>query len=112
VVGLNADSSVRRLKGPERPVQNELSRAVVLSSLLAVDLVVLFSEDTPIRLIEAIRPDVLIKGADYTVATVVGADLVQSYGGKVMLAELIPDQSTSRLVLQMQDGKKQLHPAE
>ena len=101
VVGLNADSSVRRLKGPERPVQNELARAAVLSSLASVDLVTLFSEDTPLNLIEAIRPDVLIKGADYTVETVVGADFVQSYGGVVMLAELVPDQSTTRLVHRM-----------
>lgn len=98
VVGLNADSSVRRLKGPERPVQNELARAAVLSSLTPVDLVVLFSEDTPSELIQAIRPDVLIKGADYTVETVVGADFVQSYGGTVVLAELTPGQSTTRLV--------------
>lgn len=104
VVGLNADSSVRRLKGPERPVQNELARAAVLASLTSVDLVVLFSEDTPIKLIEAIRPDVLVKGADYTVATVVGADVVQSYGGEVMLAGLIPEQSTTRLVRRMRDG--------
>lgn len=101
VVGLNADSSVQRLKGPERPVQNELSRAAVLSSLASVDLVVLFSEDTPLKLIEAIRPDVLVKGADYTVETVVGADIVQSYGGVVMLAELVPEQSTTRLVHRM-----------
>ncbi len=101
VVGLNADSSVRRLKGPERPVQNELARAAVLSSLASVDLVVLFSDDTPLRLIEAIQPDVLVKGADYTVETVVGADFVQSYGGVVMLAELIPGQSTTGLVGRM-----------
>lgn len=104
VVGLNADSSVRRLKGPERPVQNELARAAVLSSLSSVDLVALFSEDTPMRLIEAVRPDVLIKGADYTVETVVGADFVRSYGGVVMLAELVPDQSTSRLVHRMRQA--------
>lgn len=105
VVGLNADSSVRRLKGPERPVQNELARAAVLSSLVPVDLVVLFSEDTPLNLIETIQPDVLIKGADYTVETVVGADLVQSYGGVVMLAELVPDQSTTKLVHRMKMGQ-------
>lgn len=104
VVGLNADSSVRRLKGAERPVQNELARAAVLASLVPVDLVVLFSEDTPIKLIEAIKPDVLVKGADYTVESVVGADFVQSYGGKVMLAELIPEQSTTRLVWRMRQG--------
>lgn len=101
VVGLNADSSVRRLKGPERPVQNELARAAVLASLVPVDLVVLFSEDTPAKLIEAVKPDVLVKGADYTVENVVGADFVQSYGGEVMLAELIPEQSTTRLVRRM-----------
>lgn len=101
IVGLNADSSVRRLKGPERPVQNESARAAVLSSLASVDLVTLFSEDTPLRLIEAIRPDVLVKGADYTVETVVGADVVHSYGGTVLLAELTPDQSTTRLVHRM-----------
>lgn len=105
VVGLNADSSVRRLKGPERPVQNELARAAVLSSLTPVDLVVLFSEDTPLNLIEAIRPDVLVKGADYTVETVVGADVVHSYGGAVMLAELVPDQSTTKLVHRMKLGQ-------
>lgn len=101
IVGLNSDASVRRLKGPERPVQNEAARATVLSSLSTVDLVVLFEEDTPLSLIEAIRPDVLVKGADYTVETVVGADVVMSYGGQVMLAGLIPEQSTTRLVHRM-----------
>lgn len=98
IVGLNSDASVQRLKGPERPVQNELARALVLSSMTPVDLVVLFGEDTPRELIAAIRPDVLIKGADYTVETVVGADIVLEAGGKVLLAELVPGQSTSRLV--------------
>ncbi len=101
VVGLNSDSSVSRLKGPERPVQNEMARATVLASLVPVDLVVLFSEDTPLELIQAIRPDVLVKGADYTIDTVVGADVVQSYGGQVLLASLIPEQSTTRLVQRM-----------
>jgi D-beta-D-heptose 7-phosphate kinase / D-beta-D-heptose 1-phosphate adenosyltransferase len=98
VVGLNSDASVKRLKGPERPVQGEAARALVLGSLQSVDLVVIFGEDTPLALIEAIRPDVLVKGADYTVATVVGADIVQSYGGKVVLAELVPGQSTSATI--------------
>lgn len=101
IIGLNSDSSVSRLKGPERPVQNELARATVLSSLASVDLVVLFGEDTPLRLIEAIRPDVLVKGADYTIDTVVGADAVQSYGGQVVLAGLVPEQSTTKLVRKM-----------
>jgi len=101
IVGLNSDASVSRLKGPERPVQNELARATVLASLASVDLVVLFSEDTPLELIRAIRPDVLVKGADYTIETVVGADVVHSYGGRVLLAGLIPEQSTTRLVQRM-----------
>jgi len=98
VVGLNSDASVKRLKGPERPVQGEAARGLVLGSLQSVDLVVIFGEDTPLTLIEAIRPDVLVKGADYTVATVVGADIVQAYGGKVVLAELVPGQSTSATI--------------
>ena len=95
IVGLNSDASVKRLKGPERPIQNELARATVMASIGAVDLVVLFAEDTPLALIEALKPDVLIKGADYTVDQVVGADVVQSYGGKVVLAALEAGQSTT-----------------
>lgn len=95
VVGLNTDASVVRLKGPARPVQPEQARATVLASLAAVDAVVPFDQDTPLDLIEALRPDVLVKGADYTVETVVGADLVQGYGGKVLLAELLDGFSTT-----------------
>ncbi len=98
VVGLNADSSVRRLKGETRPVQTETARAAVLASMADVDLVVLFAEDTPRRLIELFRPDVLVKGADYTVETVVGADLVQGYGGRVVLAALMPGHSTTATI--------------
>lgn len=98
VVGLNSDASVRRLKGPDRPIQDETARAAVLASLEAVDLVVLFDEDTPLTLIEAVRPDVLVKGADYTVETVVGADLVQGYGGRVHLATLAPGHSTTATI--------------
>lgn len=101
VVGLNSDASVRRLKGPERPIQDETARAAVLASLEAVDLVVLFEEDTPRALIEAVRPDMLVKGADYTVATVVGADFVQSYGGRVHLAALAPGHSTTATISRM-----------
>ncbi|MFC7333998.1 D-glycero-beta-D-manno-heptose-7-phosphate kinase [Rhodocista pekingensis] len=101
VVGLNSDASVRRLKGETRPVQGETARATVLASLADVDLVVIFEEDTPLRLIEALRPDVLVKGADYTVETVVGAGLVQSYGGRVLLADLVEGQSTTRMVGRM-----------
>jgi D-beta-D-heptose 7-phosphate kinase/D-beta-D-heptose 1-phosphate adenosyltransferase len=95
VVGLNTDRGVARLKGPGRPVQSEAHRAKVLASLAAVDLVVPFDEDTPIELIAALRPDALVKGADYTVETVVGADLVRSWGGRVLLAELTPGYSTT-----------------
>jgi len=98
VVGLNADASVRRLKGVGRPVQSETARATVLASLAHVDLVVLFAEDTPAALVEAIRPDVLVKGADYERAKVVGGDLVESYGGKVLLAQLVPSYSTTATI--------------
>ncbi len=98
VVGLNTDESVRRLKGEERPIQTEVARAEVIGALRSVDLVVLFGEDTPLELIESLRPDVLIKGADYTVETVVGADLVQSWGGEVALIDLVPGQSSTRLI--------------
>jgi len=98
VVGLNSDASVSRLKGPTRPVQSEAARSTVLSALSTVDLVVIFGEDTPLELIKALRPDVLIKGADYTVDTVVGADLVQGWGGRVALVDLVDGHSTTNTV--------------
>ncbi|MFI4869970.1 MAG: D-glycero-beta-D-manno-heptose-7-phosphate kinase [Steroidobacterales bacterium] len=98
IVGLNADLSVRKLKGEGRPVQSEVARATILSSLKSVDAVVIFPEDTPLNLIEALLPDVLVKGADYSVGNVVGADVVMRRGGRVILADLIPDQSTSSTV--------------
>jgi D-beta-D-heptose 7-phosphate kinase/D-beta-D-heptose 1-phosphate adenosyltransferase len=101
VVGLNADESVRRLKGESRPVQNEASRAAVMASLASVDLVVLFSEDTPVKLIEALHPDVLAKGADYTIDEVVGGEFVQSYGGKILLVDLEEGHSTTSTIERM-----------
>jgi D-beta-D-heptose 7-phosphate kinase/D-beta-D-heptose 1-phosphate adenosyltransferase len=101
IVGLNSDESVRRLKGPERPVQNELARATVMASIGAVDLVVLFGEDTPLDLLQTLRPDLLVKGADYTIDQVVGADLVQGYGGKVVLVDLEPGHSTTGTIAKM-----------
>jgi len=98
IVGLNTDASARRLKGPSRPVQGETARSIVLASLSPVDLVILFDDDTPIRLIERIRPDVLVKGADYSVDQVVGADLVKSYGGQVVLAKLEQGHSTTKTI--------------
>lgn len=106
VVGLNSDASVKRLKGESRPVQTEDARAAVMASLAPVDLVVIFGEDTPLALIEALRPDVLMKGADYNKAQVVGADLVESYGGKVMLAELVPSHSTTATIAAMKTARK------
>ncbi|MGE0734404.1 MAG: D-glycero-beta-D-manno-heptose-7-phosphate kinase [Alphaproteobacteria bacterium] len=101
IVGLNSDASVKRLKGEGRPVQTEAARATVLGSLSAVDAVVIFGDDTPIKLIEAIRPDVLVKGGDYTIDKVVGAAFVQSYGGRVVLAEIVPGFSTTATIKKM-----------
>lgn len=98
IVGLNADSSVRRLKGPNRPVQSEVARATVLAAMGSVDAVVIFSDDEPLELIDKISPDVLVKGADYQPEQVVGADLVISRGGKVLLAPLVPGHSTANTV--------------
>ncbi len=98
VVGLNSDTSVRALKGPDRPVQDQVARAIVLASLADVDLVVVFAEATPIELIRLLKPEVLIKGADYGIEEVVGAAEVQGWGGRVVLAELLPDNSTSRTI--------------
>ncbi len=98
VVGLNSDASVRRLKGASRPVQPEAARAAVLASVAAVDLVVIYGEDTPEETLQALRPDLLVKGADYRMDEVVGAELVHSWGGRVMLAELLPGFSTTATV--------------
>ena len=98
VVGVNSDRSVRALKGPGRPVQNEDARAEVLAALAAVDHVVVFDAPTPLALIERLAPDVLVKGADWTAGDIVGGDLVRARGGKVVRVRLVPGQSTTRLV--------------
>ena len=98
IVALNTDASVQRLKGKDRPINHQTARAMVIASLAAVDTVVLFDDDTPLRLIEAFRPDVLIKGADYTEDQVVGADIVKAYGGKIVLAQLAPELSTTNTI--------------
>jgi D-beta-D-heptose 7-phosphate kinase/D-beta-D-heptose 1-phosphate adenosyltransferase len=103
VVALNTDASVKRLKGPERPIQSEAARATVMSSLASVDLVVLFAEDTPLSLIEAIRPDVLVKGADYRPDEVVGADIIGRSGGRVLLVDLLPDQGTTATIARVRE---------
>ena len=101
IVGLNSDASVRRLKGETRPVNDEHARAAVLAALEDVDAVVVFGEDTPKEIIERLRPDVLVKGADYAIEQVVGADFVMSYGGKVVLADLKAGHSTTSMIGRM-----------
>ncbi len=101
IVGLNSDASVSRLKGPTRPIQDQDARALVLSALDCVDMVVVFATDTPLNLIESLRPDVLVKGADYSVDQVVGHEVVESYGGKVVLAKLEPNRSTTATIARM-----------
>jgi D-glycero-beta-D-manno-heptose 1-phosphate adenylyltransferase len=98
ILGLNTDASVRRLKGDERPVNGEEDRAFQTASLLCVDAVCLFDEDTPLELIHAVRPDVLVKGGDYTPDTVVGADFVKSNGGTVEIIPLVGGYSTTALL--------------
>jgi D-beta-D-heptose 7-phosphate kinase/D-beta-D-heptose 1-phosphate adenosyltransferase len=101
IVALNTDASVKRLKGPTRPLQNEKARATVMASMTPVDLVMLFDEDTPLEMIEVLRPDVLVKGSDYTVDQVVGGDLVQGWGGKVVLVTLRDGHSTTGTIRRM-----------
>lgn len=99
VVGVNSDASVRRLgKGPERPVRSEAERAYVLAGLAAVDAVVVFDEDTPLELVRALQPDVIVKGGDYAPESVVGADLVRARGGRVVIIPLTPGQSTTSII--------------
>jgi len=98
IVGVNTDASVARLKGPGRPVRNEAERAYVLAALEAVDLVVLFDQDTPLELVRALRPDVIVKGGDYTVDSIVGASEVESWGGEVVVVPLTPGQSTTSII--------------
>jgi D-beta-D-heptose 7-phosphate kinase / D-beta-D-heptose 1-phosphate adenosyltransferase len=107
IVGLNSDASVRRLKGDGRPVQDQRARAEVLAALEAVDLVVLFEEDTPIKLIAQIKPSVLVKGGDYSRGQVVGHEIVEAGGGQVLLVEVLPGFSTTSLVDRARGSKTQ-----
>lgn len=101
VVGLNSDASVRSIKGQNRPVNNEVSRAEVLSALESVDLVTIFAEDTPEKLIKAVGPEVLLKGGDWTAETVVGADHVRAYGGEVIIISYVDGYSTTGIIEKM-----------
>lgn len=98
IVALNSDKSVSRLKGPQRPFQSEDTRAAILAALQLVDLVVIFNEETPLTLIQTLKPDVLIKGADYTIEKIAGASFVQSYGGDIFLVPLLPGHSTTKTI--------------
>lgn len=103
VLGLNTDASVSRLKGPSRPTQDEQSRARVIAALEFVDMVVFFDEDTPLELIKLVQPDILVKGDDYTVETIVGAKEVIAAGGKVETVPLVQGYSTSAIVNKIKD---------
>ena len=98
VLGLNTDDSIGRFKGPNRPIQDQISRAHVLASLQSIDLVVFFNEDTPQRLISELLPDVLVKGSDYLAENIVGADVVKKNGGVVKTIEFVPGYSTTRII--------------
>lgn len=102
VVGLNADASVKRLKGKDRPVNDQDARALVLASLLVVDAVVLFEEDTPLELITALMPDVLVKGGDYTIGQIAGAKEVIARGGRVVINPILEGFSTTSIISQIQ----------
>lgn len=105
IVGVNTDASVRRLKGESRPVRSEEERAYVLAALEPVDRVVLFDEDTPLTLITAVRPDVIAKGGDYSVESIVGAKEVQGWGGRVEVIPLTPGHSTTSIIQKLRDSK-------
>jgi D-beta-D-heptose 7-phosphate kinase/D-beta-D-heptose 1-phosphate adenosyltransferase len=106
IVALNSDASVRRLKGASRPIQDETARAAVIGAMKGVSAVVIFEEETPLELIRALQPDILIKGADYTEDEVVGAEIVRARGGRVVLAQLSTGQSTSKLITKAEGAKK------
>lgn len=103
IVGINGDASVQRLKGHTRPIRTSAERAVVLAGLEAVDAVVVFDEDTPGVLVDALLPDVIVKGGDYTPDTIVGADVVTSRGGRVVVVPLVEGQSTTATIERMRD---------
>ena len=105
IVGINTDASVKRLKGPGRPIRNAKDRAYVLSGLEAVDLIVTFDEDTPLELVKALRPDVIVKGGDYTEDSIVGAREVESWGGEVVVIPLTEGHSTTSIIERLGDNE-------
>ncbi len=105
-VGLNSDDSVKRIKGPGRPVQDEKSRTMILASLQFVDYVMLFDEDTPYQLISEVGPDILVKGSDYSPEDIVGYDIVTGKGGKVVTIDFLPGYSSSRVIEKIRGEKR------
>ena len=103
IIGINSDNSVKRLKGPSRPIQDEATRALLLAQMMITDAVVIFEEDTPLHLIKTIMPDVLVKGGDYTIEQIAGAKEVIENGGKVILADIIDGLSTSATIEKMKN---------
>ena len=106
VLGLNSDASVKKLKGPHRPVNDQLSRAVVMAALSLVDAVIIFEEDTPLEIITEIKPDILVKGGDYKASDVVGAQIVKALGGEVRIVPLVEGYSTTATVSRMPPSQK------
>ncbi len=98
MVGVNSDESLRRIKGKDRPILNEKDRLGIIAALGSVDYVISFNQDTPLKIIKALKPDVLIKGSDWNIKTIVGADFVFSYGGRVSTVKFIPGRSTTNLI--------------
>jgi len=105
IVGVNSDESVRRLKGPARPVRSDAERAFVLAALECVDLVVIFPEDTPLNLVRHLKPDVIVKGGDYSENTIVGATEVRSWGGRVLVVPLTPGHSTTAIIRKLSETR-------
>jgi rfaE bifunctional protein nucleotidyltransferase chain/domain len=105
IVGVNSDESVRRLKGPARPVRSDAERAFVLAALECVDLVVIFPEDTPLNLVRHLEPDVIVKGGDYSEDTIVGATEVRSWGGRVLVVPLTPGHSTTAIIRKLSETR-------
>lgn len=98
IVGINSDFSVRKIKGDKRPITGQNDRAAIIAALEAVDYVLIFNEATPLKLIKALRPDVLVKGADWDLKNIVGGDFIKSYGGKVRAVSLVKGRSTSNII--------------
>ena len=103
IIGINSDNSVKRLKGPSRPIQDEATRALLLAQMMITDAVVIFEEDTPLHVIKTIMPDVLVKGGDYTIEQIAGAKEVIENGGKVILADMLDGLSTTKTIEKMKN---------